>query len=513
MYFPTKRSLGRPFLICSGLVAAEAMALSLTRHSIAAGWVVDFFFLILTRSMLTAAYAWRAKNAESLQTHWILIGSGMLLQTIALSMSAWIYCNSAILHGSVNTAADYTNLILSLGGVPVIILLTLPSSGKVYPRAFFWIDTIQAILWGYIVYLKLFGVIPFTHRALHPASGETQVVLNVATGVVVIAVASLRFISATTVDERNFFRFLTIVLIVTDFLLDLHDALAGEAQTSSFYDLLGTIPILIAFLLVLALPKETPETSEPKPPGRIAEILNIGCPSLLTLMLMGMGVDAMRRFFNFGLGVIAIGFTLYLIRSVIIQRNLEHSERSLKEARNELMALSLTDSLTGIANRRCFDDTLTAEWNRAIRTRDALSLLIIDIDHFKHLNDTQGHQAGDDCIVMVAKAIHACLPRRGDTLARYGGEEFCVILPATDSAGAQAVAKRMLEAVHTLAILNETSVGPYISISVGIATCYFPTNIIARQLLDIADQALYRAKQNGRNRIEVAPSSVCYELG
>lgn len=509
MFPRAARNMRFTLLACFGLIAVEALALSLTRHSVTAGWMVDFFFLILTRALLSAAYAWRVTKARSLRRHWILIGSGMLLSAIALSMDAWILYSSVVLHHSVNSAAsDYANLILSLSGVPTIILLTLPSTGKPYSRAFFWIDTVMTILWGYIVYLKLFGVIPFTHEATHPASNQTQILMNVATGVVVIVVASLRFISATTVDERNFFRFFTISLLISDVMLDVHDVIAGGFTAATYYDLLGTIPILISLLLVLALPEETPEASIPKPPGKIAEILNISCPSLLTLMLMGAGLDTMRRFFNFGLGVIAIGFSLYLIRSVIIQRNLEQSERSLKEAHDKLEAISLTDGLTGVANRRCFDSTLTAEWNRAVRTRNTLSLLIMDIDHFKHLNDTQGHQAGDDCIVMVAKTIRACLPRSGDLLARYGGEEFCVILPTTDSEGAQIVATKMRETVHNLTIPNETPTGPYVSISVGIATCYFPTNLTAHQLLETADQALYRAKKNGRNRIEVALSSV-----
>ncbi|GGG83615.1 hypothetical protein GCM10011585_29170 [Edaphobacter dinghuensis] len=433
----------------------------------------------------------------------------MLLEVIALSMEAWLFYNSTVLHNSLNVASDYANLMLSFGtGVPIIILLALPSSGKQYSRAFFWIDMVQAILWGYIVYLKLFGVIPFTHTAIHPASNETQIIFNVTTSVAMIIVAFFRFTSATTIDEKNFFRFLTIFLVISDGMLNLHDIVAGGFTTASYYDLLGTIPILISVMLVLALPYETPEGSIPKPPGKIAEILNIGCPSLLTLMLMGAGVDAMTRFFNFGLGVVAIGFTLYLIRSVIIQRNLERSERSLKEARDELEAISLTDALTGVANRRCFDDTFVAEWSRAVRTRNPLSLLIMDIDHFKHLNDTQGHQAGDDCIAMVAKAIHGCLPRSGDLLARYGGEEFCVILPTTDSTGAQIVSTKMCETVISLAIPNETSVGPHVSISVGIATCYFPTHLTSHQLLEAADKALYRAKKNGRNRVEVALTSV-----
>jgi diguanylate cyclase (GGDEF)-like protein len=496
------------FLVCCGLIAAEALALSLAHRSVAAGWMVDFFFLILTRAMLTAACAWRATKAVSLRTHWILLGSEMLLQVIALSIQSWIYYRSVILHGSVSLAADYADLILSLSGVPLIILLTIPSSGKSSSREFFWIYTVQAILWGYIEYLKLFGVIPFTQAELHPEPAKIQILLSLTTGAVTIVVAFLRFISATTVDERSFFRFFTIYLVVINVLIELHDIVAGEFTTASYYELLGTIPILVALLLVLALPGETLEAAIPRPPGRIAEVLNIAAPSLLTLMLMGAGVDAMRRFFNFGSGVVAVAFTLYLVRSVIIQRNLERSERSLKEARDKLEAISLTDALTGVANRRCFDDVLVAEWNRAVRTRDTLSLLMLDIDHFKNLNDTQGHQAGDECIVMVARAISDCLPRSGDMPARYGGEEFCVILPSTDSEGARIVATRMREAVHGLAIPNETPAGLHVSISVGIATCYFPSDLTAHQLLEAADKALYRAKKNGRNRVEAVLSSV-----
>lgn len=327
-----------------------------------------------------------------------------------------------------------------------------------------------------------------------------------ATAVVVIVATFLRFISATTLDERNFFRFLTISLVVNGVLLELHDIVAGELLTATYYELLGTVPILISLLLVQALPRETPHASVPKPPGKIAEVLNIGCPSLLTLMLMSAGVDAMRRFFNFGLGVVATGFTLYLIRSVIIQRNLERSERSLKEARDKLEAISITDALTGVANRRRFDEMFAAEWNRALRTRNTLSLLMMDIDYFKILNDTQGHQAGDECIAMVARAISSCLPRSGDLLARYGGEEFCVILPATDSDGAQIIATKVREAVYGLGIPNQTPIGSRASISVGIATCIFPTGSTAHALLETADKALYRAKQNGRNRVEGALS-------
>jgi len=228
------RGLRFPLLICIGLIATETMALSLARHSVLAAWMVDYFFLILSRLLLTDAYAWRVTKAVSLRTHWILIGSGMLLAVAALSMQSLVYYQSAVLHGTVNPVANYTDLIYSLSGVPIIILLTLPSPGKPYPRAFFWIDTAQAILWGYIVYLKLFGVIPFTSKEIHPASAHTQITFNIATVAIAIVVALLRFISATTVDERNFFRFYTILFVVTQVMLNLWQKTLRQLCSTSF---------------------------------------------------------------------------------------------------------------------------------------------------------------------------------------------------------------------------------------------------------------------------------------
>jgi diguanylate cyclase (GGDEF)-like protein len=178
------------------------------------------------------------------------------------------------------------------------------------------------------------------------------------------------------------------------------------------------------------------------------------------------------------------------------------SQEALRKALGRLENLSLTDALTGVANRRCFDQTLEREWNRAKRAGEQLSLLMIDLDYFKNLNDRYGHVYGDECLVTVARALSAALPREADTLARYGGEEFCAILPDTDRAGAQTVADKMRSAVRRLGIRNETAIGTTATISIGITTFEPAGDASCLDLVRGSDRALYRAKSDGRDRVE-----------
>ena len=181
--------------------------------------------------------------------------------------------------------------------------------------------------------------------------------------------------------------------------------------------------------------------------------------------------------------------------------------RKLDEANRELTRLSAVDGLTGIANRRCFDETLLREWRRAQRNRQPLSLLVADVDHFKEFNDTYGHQVGDDCLKAVARGLAACLNRATDLVARYGGEEFAVVLPDTDEQGAHAVAELMRRTVAELSIPHSGSgVAGHVTLSLGVATCS-PGNepeTTASSLLGDADKALYEAKHGGRNRVALA---------
>lgn len=179
-------------------------------------------------------------------------------------------------------------------------------------------------------------------------------------------------------------------------------------------------------------------------------------------------------------------------------------EKKILEA--QLEAFARKDGLTGIANRRSFDESVEKEWHRARGEHNALSLLLIDIDYFKAFNDANGHQAGDDCLRTVAATIAANARQEGDLAARYGGEEFAVILPRTDYKRALAASDRIRSAVEALAIPHPGSAADsVVTVSVGVATAMAAsggTIEMPHGLLQAADTALYKAKAGGRNRTE-----------
>ncbi len=183
---------------------------------------------------------------------------------------------------------------------------------------------------------------------------------------------------------------------------------------------------------------------------------------------------------------------------VLVLRDI--TERREMEA--QLRRLVLLDALTGISNRRAFDERFEQEFLRAARGHGALGLLMIDVDHFKLYNDTYGHQAGDKCLRQVAQALSATLKRPSDFLARYGGEEFAVLLPDADLAGALGAAELLLGRVRELALPHEaSSVSAHVTISIGIAIAQPPVRGELESFLALADQRLYKAKRSGRNRV------------
>lgn len=179
------------------------------------------------------------------------------------------------------------------------------------------------------------------------------------------------------------------------------------------------------------------------------------------------------------------------------------AEQKLKEANKKLAILSYTDGLTGIANRRIFDETLIKEWNICKRKHEPISLIMFDIDFFKLYNDTYGHDGGDECLKKVAAAANQIVQRPDDMVARYGGEEFSIILPNTNETGAHHIAEKLLSSIRNLHIPHiHSKVCPSLTISIGVATCV-PSDVTDHdQLLKNADKALYFAKNNGRNQIQ-----------
>ena len=188
------------------------------------------------------------------------------------------------------------------------------------------------------------------------------------------------------------------------------------------------------------------------------------------------------------------GSIILVIRDIADRKRLEE----------ELATLALQDGLTGLANRRAFDQTLDREWRRTVRDMSQLSLLLLDLDHFKQFNDEYGHQAGDDCLRSVAAATRSALTLPGDVACRYGGEELAVILSATGAEGATEIAEQVRQAVEALQIPHSgNSAAPVVTVSIGVATALARVGGTMRMpegLLLSADHALYRAKSEGRNR-------------
>ncbi|WP_325078590.1 diguanylate cyclase domain-containing protein [Sphaerospermopsis aphanizomenoides] len=182
----------------------------------------------------------------------------------------------------------------------------------------------------------------------------------------------------------------------------------------------------------------------------------------------------------------------------------KQTEEALKEANKELLRLAHLDGLTQIANRRCFDESLTNEWLRLQREKLPLALLLGDIDYFKSYNDYYGHQAGDECLQQVAKAMVKSCNRPADLVARYGGEEFAILLPNTNIHGAVHIAKQIQEKLARIAISHPGSlVSDQVTLSIGIVSIIPTVEITKEKIIAAADQALYQAKAQGRNTYSV----------
>lgn len=188
------------------------------------------------------------------------------------------------------------------------------------------------------------------------------------------------------------------------------------------------------------------------------------------------------------------------------ERELLEVSHQVSDLNRILATLSMIDSLTGIPNRRCFDENFAQEWKRTFRNGGSIAVIIGDVDYFKQFNDTYGHQAGDNCLNLVGQALKNVLKRPGDLVARYGGEEFALVLPQTNAQQAITICNNIQAAMQALAIEHIGSkVSPNVTLSLGVAATEPSVSNVSREvLLANADRALYDAKKAGRNRYAIA---------
>ena len=223
-----------------------------------------------------------------------------------------------------------------------------------------------------------------------------------------------------------------------------------------------------------------------------------GTDSIPVIFITGTGdLSAETR----GLKLGAVDYVTKPINPPVVMMRVRN-QVELKQARDQLTRLATTDGLTGLANRRHFDETLAKEYARLARTDDKLSLILLDVDHFKPYNDFYGHQAGDDTLRAVAAVIQEAMLRPADFAARYGGEEFACILPDTDAEGALAIAEGIRNEIQALRIEHaKSTANGHVTVSIGAATKRCVPGGSPLLLIGDADRQLYRAKMGGRNRV------------
>jgi diguanylate cyclase (GGDEF)-like protein/PAS domain S-box-containing protein len=198
---------------------------------------------------------------------------------------------------------------------------------------------------------------------------------------------------------------------------------------------------------------------------------------------------------------------VFVIRDIterkLAEQKIQLLIEQLESERNTAHQNSITDSLTGLANRRFFDDMLATEFYRLKRSGSNLSLIMLDVDYFKNYNDSKGHLAGDDCLKQIANVLKTIVGRNTDIVARFGGEEFVVILPDTESKGAVRLAEQIRKAVIDLAIPHPKSlISEYVTVSIGVASVSADSVTSPEQIVILVDEALYLAKNGGRNQIQ-----------
>jgi diguanylate cyclase (GGDEF)-like protein/hemerythrin-like metal-binding protein len=308
-----------------------------------------------------------------------------------------------------------------------------------------------------------------------------------------VAVSTALF---TFVDNHVAYRRGTLALFVTAFSLLITLALGRASPPSRpTRALMGAFVATGAFFLLRSVANFTSVTAGDAPTGGLL-------PWVLPQTVVVLAVIVLTTLWTYGL-ILLVG-----------QRRLEeqHEARdALKRTLGELeierdhaQATARIDSLTQVANRRAFDEALRAEYYRLKRSgAHKLSLLLLDVDHFKRYNDLYGHPAGDACLLQVAAGLRTVVKRAPDLIARYGGEEFAVILPDTDGAGTLAVAERIRRAIEELAIPHSASAtAKVVTVSIGAVSITASRVSGPESVLDLADKALYRAKSGGRNRVD-----------
>ncbi len=418
-------------------------------------------------------------------------GAGEGWFALSLSLALWAGAMAVLLLAAFSGHFDPDSLppllLFVLYGVPLTFVLASQRS-EIWPARV--VDGLIALTLGVTFYIFLSTIVaPLTRPITPGAEGHLTLATMFDVQNAYIAVfAAIRYFSSYSARDRSFFSVLAVFGVGYGICAGIWNHFLLMTPFASMQELLVTICFLL--LIVLTGIVHLPARAAARPSG-FARIVRAGSPLMLPLTQITLSIALVPRHLVAGIAGLVAALVLYGVRNILVQvRNVEEQER--------LQGLSSTDALTGLGNRRMFDEALRREWDRARRSGDGLALMMIDIDHFKTLNDVMGHPAGDARLRDVAQAIRGRARRAAEVAARYGGEEFAVILPGVDPERALAQAEETRLAVEEMALQSPAPLGR-ITVSIGVAHIFGPHDADTAALTAAADAALYRAKHAGRN--------------
>lgn len=435
---------------------------------------------------------------------WALLAAAFLLSIVGQAEST-VYEWLPAPHHNTAFTADFFFLIY---GIPVLLAISSPNE-EVGLRSFIWFDAALALIAALLLYLQIFASLaPFGND---PISGAELMDLYNAENAILTLMVAVRLVARPSEGRKRFFDALAVYLLtygITALILGYIELKLDLPQ--GLHDIAWALPILV-FLAVLAFRPENSSlgSAAGEKHGSAALIIDSLSPLLFILSIVIMGVRIAPQHALIGFASITGAVALSGLRSAFLLRKYVESQRELSkksvallDAVHRLHEQSIRDSLTGLHNRRHFDDGFLTEWKRSLRSQQCLSLLLVDVDRFKDLNDQYGHQEGDECLKKIAQHLAAQLKRPGDLIARYGGDEFSVVLPATGQDGALEIADKLRGAITRIAWPHLATCN--LTLSIGVCSRVAAPDISVAKFLKMADTALYSAKRNGRNRVETA---------
>ena len=431
------------------------------------------------------------RNADSpVRTLWLLLVASLLFHSTAMSLDVLSeFAQTPVL----NHIPRLQILFSMLYNVPLLVIVSMQSDRRILAvsRA---IHALLSISVGAILCIQLFTLLAANGNG-NPADALLITRLFDAIDVFLATAATLRWLASTDPGEHAFFRILSIFMWVDTILPAIHNRILLH-HDYVWLDLFISTPYIVLCLLIVTARRRPAQPLSPA----FVRTLRAGSPIFLTIALVITGVVVSKSNFYLGLAAVLLAIAAYGALNVFTQTRVLESEESLLAAKQTLETLVGMDSLTGIANRRAFDKVFEREFSAARRGRHPVSLMIIDVDFFKEFNDAYGHLAGDECLVLLAATFRRTLPRVTDFVSRFGGEEFAAILPATDSAGAEQTASKMLQSVADLRIDHPAAPTGKLTVSIGLSTFDGFAPHTQTSLVRAADRALYLAKNRGRNR-------------